>query len=147
MSKGPSIMYVRNIFRKTDISNPLIRTCTCAYQGVRNGSFSENFAYVYQQGCEATKRRLLTTNLWLLNTKPKFSYVIIYKSVIISLFPGFEIRRESASLTRAKTRQNHSTRVFSDSFRSFVRLSSSNDNFHNNLPLNDSNTLIFHFFR
>ena len=41
-----SIKYVRNIFRKTNISNPLIRTRTCAYQEVRNVSFSENFAYV-----------------------------------------------------------------------------------------------------
>ena len=39
-------MYVRKIFRKTDISKPLIRTRTCAYQGVRNISFSETFAYV-----------------------------------------------------------------------------------------------------
>ena len=53
---------------------------------------------------------------------------------------SFEIRRESASLTRARTRQNHSTRVFSDSRQSFVKLSSSNDNFHNNLLLNNSNT-------
>ena len=30
------------IFRKTSISHPLIRTCTCAYQGVRNVPFSEN---------------------------------------------------------------------------------------------------------
>ena len=44
--KGLSIKYARNIFRKTNISNPLIRTRTCAYQGVRNVSFSENFAYV-----------------------------------------------------------------------------------------------------
>ena len=44
--KGPCIKYVRKIFRKTNISNPLIRTCTSAYQGVRNVSFSENFAYV-----------------------------------------------------------------------------------------------------
>ena len=43
---GPSIKYVRKIFRKTNISNPLIRTRTCAYQGVRNISFSENFSYV-----------------------------------------------------------------------------------------------------
>ena len=28
---------------KTNISNPLIRTRTCAYQGVRKVSFSENF--------------------------------------------------------------------------------------------------------
>ena len=44
--KGSSIKYVRKIFRKTSISNPLIRTRTCAYQGVRNASFSGNFAYV-----------------------------------------------------------------------------------------------------
>ena len=37
--KGPSIKYVRKIFRKTNISNPLKRTRTCAYQGVRNVSF------------------------------------------------------------------------------------------------------------
>ena len=43
---GSSIKYVRNIFRKTNICNALIRTRTCAYQGVRNISFSENFAYV-----------------------------------------------------------------------------------------------------
>ena len=32
----------RQIFRKTNISYPLIRTRTCAYQGVRNVPFSEN---------------------------------------------------------------------------------------------------------
>ena len=50
MSKGPSIEYVSNVFRKTNISNPLIRTRKCAYKGrgVRNNSnsFLENFAYV-----------------------------------------------------------------------------------------------------
>ena len=44
--QGPSIKYVRKIFRKTNISNTLIRTHTCAYQEVRNVIFSENFAYV-----------------------------------------------------------------------------------------------------
>ena len=34
----------RQIFRKTNISYPLIRTRTCAYQGVRNVLFSENLA-------------------------------------------------------------------------------------------------------
>ena len=34
----------RQIFRKTNISYPLIRTRTCAYQGVRNVRFSENLA-------------------------------------------------------------------------------------------------------
>ena len=43
---GPSIKYVRKIFRKTNISTPLIRTRTSAYQGIRNISFSETFAYV-----------------------------------------------------------------------------------------------------
>ena len=38
----------RQIFRKTDISYPLIRTRTYAYQGVRNIRFSENLAcYVF----------------------------------------------------------------------------------------------------
>ena len=34
----------RQIFRKTNISYPLIRTRKCAYQGVRNVRFSENLA-------------------------------------------------------------------------------------------------------
>ena len=42
----PSIKYARKIFRKTNISNPLIHTHTYAYQGIRNVSFSENFVYV-----------------------------------------------------------------------------------------------------
>ena len=41
--------YVHKIFRKTNISYPLIHTPTCAYQGVRNNNFSENFAYVLNQ--------------------------------------------------------------------------------------------------
>ena len=44
--KGSTVKYVRKIFRKTKISNPLICTRTCAYQGVRNVSFPESFAYV-----------------------------------------------------------------------------------------------------
>ena len=42
-NREPSIKYVPKIFRKANISNPLIRTRTCTYQGVRNVSFSENF--------------------------------------------------------------------------------------------------------
>ena len=51
-SKGPSIKYVRKIFRETNISlppPPLPDTPTCAYQGVRNGSFSESFAYILNE--------------------------------------------------------------------------------------------------
>ena len=33
-------------FPKNQHFYPLIRTCTCAYQGVRNVSFPEKFAYV-----------------------------------------------------------------------------------------------------
>ena len=44
--KRSSIKYGGKIFRKTNISNSLISTRTCAYQGVRNVSFSEDFAYV-----------------------------------------------------------------------------------------------------
>ena len=33
------IKYACKIFRETNISNPLIRTRTCAYQGVKNDSF------------------------------------------------------------------------------------------------------------
>ena len=36
---------VRQIFRKTIISYPLVRTLTRTYQEVRNVHFSENLAY------------------------------------------------------------------------------------------------------
>ena len=39
VSTDSSIKYVSKIFRKANISNPLIRTRTCAYQGIRNVSF------------------------------------------------------------------------------------------------------------
>ena len=45
-TKGSSIKYVHKMFCKTIISNSLMRTCKCAYQEVRNISFSENFADV-----------------------------------------------------------------------------------------------------
>ena len=40
---GSCIYCVHKIFRNTNISYPLIRTLSCAYQGVRNASLSENF--------------------------------------------------------------------------------------------------------
>ena len=42
---GSSVSYVAKIFRKTNIFYPLVRTCACVYQGIRNVSFSENIAY------------------------------------------------------------------------------------------------------
>ena len=44
-----TLPYLRKIFPKNNMSYPLIRTRTCAYQGVRNVSFSENFAYVLNE--------------------------------------------------------------------------------------------------
>ena len=43
------LVRIRKTFRKTNISYPLISTCTCSYQGVRNVSFLENCAYVQNQ--------------------------------------------------------------------------------------------------
>ena len=37
---------ISKIFRKTCISYPMMRTLMCAYQGVRNVSFSETFILV-----------------------------------------------------------------------------------------------------
>ena len=45
-TQGRSIYHLRKIFRKTNISYPLIGTRKCEYQGVRNLSSLENFAYV-----------------------------------------------------------------------------------------------------
>ena len=41
-----TIHFVYKIFHKTNISYPLISTWTCAFQGLRNISFSENSANV-----------------------------------------------------------------------------------------------------
>ena len=46
---GSFIYYVRKISRKTKFFYRLVRTRSCAYQGVRNFSFSENFAYVINE--------------------------------------------------------------------------------------------------
>ena len=40
------IQYARKIFRKTNISYPLVRRRTREYQRVRNVSFSKDFGYV-----------------------------------------------------------------------------------------------------
>ena len=45
-TRGSFILYVRKIFQKTNIFYPLICTSTCAYQEVKNVSFSESFAYI-----------------------------------------------------------------------------------------------------
>ena len=49
------------IFRKTNISYPLIRTRTYVYQGVRNVRFPENLAYF-----ASSKHRFWDSSFWLL---------------------------------------------------------------------------------
>ena len=45
-TRGSPFQWVRKIFRKTNISHLEIVTSTCTYQGLRNVSFSKNFAYI-----------------------------------------------------------------------------------------------------
>ena len=46
---GAILLYVRKFFRKTNTSYPLVCTRMFAYEGVRNVSFSENFAYILNE--------------------------------------------------------------------------------------------------
>ena len=45
-NRGYPLSTYAKFSKKNNISNPLIRTRTCTCQGVRNASFSGNFAYV-----------------------------------------------------------------------------------------------------
>ena len=49
------------MFRKTNISYPLIRTRTCVHQGIRNNRFSEDFTYVLN-GWTLTEKNPKETN-------------------------------------------------------------------------------------
>ena len=62
------------IFRKANISHPLIRTRTPAYQEVRNNKFSENFAYV------------LTG--WSLNMSAKILYDVLSNYLKVTILHG-----------------------------------------------------------
>ena len=79
------------------------------------------------------------------NTALQDQHLVVPKTSGKCTLSGFQIWLESVSLTCSRTHQNYSMRVFSDSCQSFVRPSSTNYNVHNNLPLNNSNTFIFHF--
>ena len=46
---GAILLYVRKFLRKTNISYLLVCTRMFAYEGVRNVSFSENFAYILNE--------------------------------------------------------------------------------------------------
>ena len=66
----PEVIYLvrTQIFRKTNISYPLICTHMCSYQGVRNVCFSKNFAYIL--------------NEWYLIQNSKSFYLLIRLSTI-----------------------------------------------------------------
>ena len=49
MLKGSSFIMFTKFTEKNNISFPVICTRMCAYQGVRNVSFSENFASVLNE--------------------------------------------------------------------------------------------------
>ena len=62
-----SMKHIRKTFQKANISYPLVRMC--AYKGVRNVSFSENFAYVLN-GWPLAKEKVIVitiTNLFWQN--------------------------------------------------------------------------------
>ena len=79
--KGSSIKYVRKIFGKTNISNPLIRTRMCAYQGLRNVGFLEHFAYILNEWP-------LTWSTFLTRFKSMFHFYIPWKRQITKVTPG-----------------------------------------------------------
>ena len=60
-------------FEKLTFLNPLIRTRSCAYQGVRKVSFSENFAYVLN-GRSLIEKELLEG--WFLHVRSDFEFFI-----------------------------------------------------------------------
>ena len=82
-----SIKYVRKIFRKNDISNPLIRIRRCAHQGVRKVSFLENSAYALNGWshietvfCKVNK--VISIIKKLRHTLPRKSLRTIYKAFL-----------------------------------------------------------------
>ena len=79
-----SIRLSSTIFRKTNISNPLMRTRTCTYQGVRNVSFSENFAYVFNGWPPTNQKCTLFENKYLpglLMSCPGLLHVKVYNII------------------------------------------------------------------
>ena len=87
-----SIYCVRKIFQETNISYPLIYPSTCAYQDVRNVSFSETFAYVLN----GWPPKWLLISIWsrsiqkLRNVSQilyqKWIYLSIYQSIYLSIY-------------------------------------------------------------
>ena len=93
-------MYVRKIFPKTNISNPLIRTRTCAYQKVRNVSFSENFTYVLN-GWPQMKSKEINLNIDLNTQIQWLNYSIIQK--VTNLFIWLALQKNHAMFIHCKS--------------------------------------------
>ena len=73
---GSSLSSVSKIFRKTIISCLLIRTRTCAYQGVKNVSFPENFAYALNESSLSKTESNESINDGILQNVKRFSAVL-----------------------------------------------------------------------
>ena len=73
---------LRQNFRETDISYPLRPTSTCAYQGVRNGSFSEILASFWCRFPLRTSLVNVTKSAWYCG----FGHIYWTKSLIKSFF-------------------------------------------------------------
>ena len=58
--RGDSFSTYEKFFRKTNISYPLTRTRTCAYQGVRNVSFPERFALTLNDDPKSDMRKFIS---------------------------------------------------------------------------------------
>ena len=80
----------RQIFRKTNISYPLIRTRTCVYQGVRNVRLSENLVcFVFlQHPFWDSPFCLITDDVWFLDFESYYSF----GCVIVELGRNFHVK-------------------------------------------------------
>ena len=87
--KGPSIKYVQKIFRKTNFFSLLIRTRTCAYQGVDMLVFRKTLLYVwvYQTNYLPDQNRQLFLNLITITLNK-----LICKNDNIWIIEGFCLR-------------------------------------------------------
>ena len=76
------IYYLSNIFWKSNISYPLIRIRTCAYQEVRNFSFSRNFVYILNEWPLFWKMYLMQGRIWDRITSGVFLHRYLTGSII-----------------------------------------------------------------
>ena len=101
LSRGSFIQYLRKIFRRTSISDPLRRTRTKVYKGVRNVIFRKNL-HAYQMDKQMIHRPTTflkkdsIANVLLFSLK-FFRTAIIYSTCKQPLLLFFFLKRISAS--------------------------------------------------